>query len=156
MSMRSFAFALATLMLLPAGAAFGADQFATPDQAKALFDRAITALKTNQAAALKQFNDEKDKQFRDRDLYVFCFNVADGKFTAFQNNMMNGVDIRELKLPPNDPIGKRAYDAVHDAPEGDVVSVEYNFFRPGTKTQATKQTMEARIGNQACGVTFFK
>jgi cytochrome c len=144
------------LALLSGGASFAADQFATPDQARALFDRAIAALKTNQAAALKQFNDEKDKQFRDRDLYIFCFNVDDGRFTAFQNNMMKGVDIRELKLPPDDPIGKRAYDAVHDAPEGNVVSVEYSFFRPGTKTQATKQTLETRIGNQACGVTFFK
>jgi cytochrome c len=156
MSMRSIAFAFATLSLLSGGASFAADQFASPDQAKALFDRAIAAMKTNEAAALKQFNDEKDKQFRDRDLYVFCFNVKDGKFTAFQNNMMNGVDIRELKLPPDDPIGKRAYDAVHDAPEGNVVTVEYSFFRPGTKTQATKQTLEARIGGQACGVTFFK
>jgi hypothetical protein len=144
------------LALLSGGASFAADQFATPDQARALFDRAIAALKTNQAAALKQFNDEKDKQFRDRDLYIFCFNVDDGRFTAFQNNMMKGVDIRELKLPPDDPIGKRAYDAVHDAPEGNIVSVEYSFFRPGTKTQATKQTLETRIGNQACGVTFFK
>jgi cytochrome c len=156
MSMRSFALALATLVLLSAGGSFAAEPFATPDQAKALFDRAIAALKANQAAALKQFNDEKDKQFRDRDLYVFCFNVTDGKFSAFQSNMMVGVDVRELKLPPDDPIGKRAYDAVHDAPEGNIVTIEYDFPKPGTKTKATKQTLEARVGNQACGVTFFK
>lgn len=156
MSRRSFASAFAVLALLWSGAGFGAEQLATADDAKAMLDHAIAALKADEAGALKQFNDEKNKQFRDRDLYVYCFSVADGKFTAFQNNMMLGVDVRELKLPPDDPIGKRAYDAVHDAPEGKVVTIEYNFPKPGTKTQAVKQTLEARIGDQACGITYFK
>ena len=156
MSRRSFASAFAALALLWSGASFGAEPFATADDAKAMLDRAMAALKVNEAAALKQFNDEKNKQFRDRDLYVYCFNIADGKFTAFQNDMMIGVDIRELKLPPDDPIGKRAYDAVHDAPEGNVVTIEYSFPKPGTKAAAIKQTLEARVGNQACGVTYFK
>jgi hypothetical protein len=156
MSRRLFAFAFVASALLWNGASFGAEQFATGDEARAMFDRAIAALKSDEAAALKQFNDEKNKEFRDRDLYVYCFNTADGKFTAFQNNMMIGVDIRELKLPPDDPIGKRAYDAVHDAPEGNVVTIEYNFPKPGTKTPGVKQTLEARVGNQACGITYFK
>ncbi len=157
MSRRPFAAAPAVLAaLLWASAAFGAEQLASADDAKAMFDRAIAALKADEASALKQFNDEKNKQFRDRDLYVYCFNVDDGKFTAFQSAMMIGVDVRELKLPPDDPIGKRAYDAVHDAPEGNIVTIEYNFPKPCTKTQATKQTLEARIGNQACGITYFK
>lgn len=156
MSKRLFVAAFAALALLWSGASFSAEPFGSADDAKAMLDRAATALKVNEAAALKQFNDDKNKQFRDRDLYVYCFNVASGKFTAFQNDMMIGVDIRELKLPPDDPIGKRAYDAVHDAPEGNVVSIEYNFPKPGTKTQAAKQTLETRVGNQACGVTYFK
>jgi hypothetical protein len=156
MSRRSFASAFAALALLWSGASFGAEPFATAGDAKAMLDRAMAALKANEAAALKQFNDEKNKQFRDRDLYVYCFNIADGKFTAFQNDMMIGVDIRELKLPPDDPIGKRAYDAVHDAPEGNVVAIEYSFPKPETKAAAIKQTLEARVGNQACGVTYFK
>ena len=156
MSRRSFASAFAALALLWSGASFGAEPFATAGDAKEMLDRAMAALKANEAAALKQFNDEKNKQFRDRDLYVYCFNIADGKFTAFQSDMMIGVDIRELKLPPDDPIGKRAYDAVHDAPEGNVVTIEYSFPKPGTKAAAIKQTLEARVGNQACGVTYFK
>jgi cytochrome c len=155
MSRSLFAFAFAVSVLL-SGASFGAEPFATGDEARAMLDRAIAALKSNEAAALKLFNDEKNKQFRDRDLYVYCFNTADGKFTAFQSDMMIGTDIRDLKLPPDDPIGKRAYDAVHDAPEGNVVSFEYQFPKPGTKTQATKETLEARVGKQACGVTYFK
>lgn len=144
------------LVIALSGYAFAAEQFASPEEGKAMLDRAIAALKSNEAAALKQFNDEKNKQFRDRDLYVYCFDVSNGNFSAFQSNVMLGTDIRDLKLPPDDPIGKRAFDAVHDAPEGEVVSMEYNFPKPGTKAPATKQSLEARVGKQACGVTFFK
>ncbi len=41
-----------------------------------MLERAIAALKANEAAALKAFNDEKNKDFRDRDLYVYCFSFA--------------------------------------------------------------------------------
>jgi len=33
--------------------------------------------------ALSKFNDQDNKQFHDRDLYVFCFNMSDGKVTSY-------------------------------------------------------------------------
>jgi hypothetical protein len=120
-----------------------------------MLDRAVIALKADEAAALKAFNDEKDKNFRDRDLFVFCFSLPDGNFTAYQSSLMLGADVRELKLE-KDPIGQRAYDVVAGAAEGDVVSIDYSFPKPGTKQPATKQSLETRIGNQACGVSYFK
>lgn len=120
-----------------------------------MLDRAIAALKADEAAALKEFNDENNKQFREHDLYVFCFNVADGNFTAYQSAMLLGTDIRELKLA-DDPIGQRAYDAVAHAPEGSVVTIEYNLPKPGTKKPAVKESIETRAGNQACGVSYYK
>jgi len=50
-----------------------------------MLERAIAALKANEAAALKAFNDEKNKDFRDRDLYVYCFSLPDGNITAYQS-----------------------------------------------------------------------
>jgi hypothetical protein len=147
--------ALVALALLSSGAALGAEQFATAEEARAMLDRAVIALKANEAAALKAFNDEKNKDFRDRDLYVFCFSLPDGNFTAYQTPLMLGTDVRELKLE-KDPIGQRAYDVVGGAAEGDVVSIDYSFPKPGTKLPATKQSLETRIGNQACGVSYFK
>jgi hypothetical protein len=138
------------------GAAFAAEQFASPAEGRAMLERAVAALKSNKAAALKQFNDEKNKQFRDRDLYVFCFNVSDGIFTAYQSPILLGTDIRELKLPPDDPIGQRAYDAVAKAPEESFVTIEYSFPKPGTKKSLPKESLETRVGNQACGVSYFK
>ena len=137
------------------GPALGADRFASPDDGKAMLERAVTALKADPTAAIKQFNDDKNKQYRDRDLFIFCFGLPDGNFTSFQSPVMLGTDVRELKYQ-DEPIGQHAYDAVANAPEGDFVTIEYNFPKPGTKTPATKQSLETRIGKQACGVTYFK
>jgi hypothetical protein len=156
MSKRVFAAACATAALLWAGASFSVESIATPDEARAMFDRAIAALKADEGAALKAFNDEKNKQFRDRDLYVFCFSLPDGNFTAYESPFLLGTGVRELKLPPNDPIGQRAYDVVANAPEGETVSIDFEFPKPGTKKSVPKESLEARVGKQACGVSYFK
>jgi hypothetical protein len=46
-----------------------------------MMERAIEALKANEGAALKAFNDGKNKDFRDSDLYVYCFSFPDGNTT---------------------------------------------------------------------------
>jgi hypothetical protein len=124
--------------LLGSVAALAAEQFAMADDPRAMLDRAIAALKANEVAALKAFNDEKDKNFHDRDLYIFCFSLPDGNFTAYQSPVMLGTNVRELKL------------------DKDVVFIEFTFPKPGSKLPATKQSLETRIGNQACGVSYFK
>jgi hypothetical protein len=121
-----------------------------------MLDRAIAALKGDEAAALKAFNDEKNKDFRDRDLYVYCFSVPDGSITAYQSPVMIGTNVKELKVPPNNPVGQRAYDGVANAAEGEIVSFTYDFPKPGTKAPVPKETLEARVGKQACGVSYFK
>ena len=156
MSRRSLASALAALVVLWSGALPSAEPFGTAEDAKAMLERAVEALKAHQAAALKAFNDEKNKQFHDRDLYVFCFSLPDGNFTAYESPVLLGTNIRELTLPPNDAIGQRAYDAVANAPEGTIVTMDYELPKPGTKKPAPKQSFEMRVGNQACGVSYFK
>jgi len=155
MTRRLFASALAALALLWGGVSLGAEPFGTPEEAKAMLDRAVAALKANEVVALKDFNDEKNKQFRDRDLFVFCFSLPDGNFTAYQSPLLLGTNVRELKLE-NDPIGQRAYDAVAKAPEENAVTMEYSLPKPGTKKPAPKETLDTRVGNQACGVSYFK
>ena len=50
-----------------------AQQLGTAEEAKAMLRRAVLALKSNEAIALSEFNDPDNKQFRDRDLYIFCY-----------------------------------------------------------------------------------
>ena len=73
------------------GAGFAiAQQSGTATEAKAMFDRAITALKADETAALAAFNDKSNKDYHDRDLYVFCYNMTSGSFTSHVNDAMMG------------------------------------------------------------------
>ncbi len=56
-----------------------AQNFGTADEARAMLDRAVAALKSDDVKALQEFNDPDNKQFHNRDLYVSCFGISDGK-----------------------------------------------------------------------------
>jgi cytochrome c len=153
MPSKSFMPAFAVLVLVSAVNLATAEQFGTAEEAKAMLDRAVTALKSDEAKALRAFSDPNNKQFHDRDLYVSCFNMSDGKFTAFPGPGMVGIDVRTFKLG-DDPIGQRAFDAIQGTPEGSVATMDYNF--PKSGKPALKQSLETRIGNQGCGVAYYK
>ena len=88
----------ATLSLILTATLAGAEQFGTAEQARAMLDRAITALKSDEVTALRAFSDPNNKQFHDRDLYVSCFDTSNGKFTAFPGAGMIGIDVRTFKV----------------------------------------------------------
>jgi hypothetical protein len=145
----------ALVVLLWNVASAGAQQLGTAEQAKAMLDRAVSALKSNESTALSEFNDPNNKQFHERDLYVFCYNLSDGKITAYESPALLNIDLRTLAIK-DDPIGQRAFEAVQNSAEGSVITIDYNFPKPGTTEPVPKQTLETRIGNQGCGVTYYK
>jgi len=147
--------ALVALALLWSGGLIVAQQTGSAAEAKAMFDRAISALKANEAAALSAFNDKNNKEYRDRDLYVFCYSMSDGKFTAHPNPALMGTDVRDLKIK-DDPLGQRAFYGVKNSPEGSVSTFDYLFPKPGSTEPVPKQSFETRIGNQGCGVGYYK
>jgi hypothetical protein len=153
--MRNILFApvFATLSLILAANLASAEQFGTAGEARAMLDRAVAALKSDEAAALRAFSDANNKQFHDRDLFVSCFNTSDGKFTSFPGPGMIGIDVRTFKLG-DDPLGQRAFDAIRSTPDGAVATMDYNF--PKSGKPALKQSLETRIGNQGCGVAYYK
>jgi len=155
MSRRLLILALAVLASFVRVSSIAAQQLGTPDEAKAMLNRAIAALKSDEPGALSKFNDPSDQQFHDRDLYIFCFDVADGKITADSSNGLRGIDIRTLKLK-DDPMGQRAYDLVQSAPQQSIRTMDYSFPKPGTTEPAPKQFLETRVGDQGCGVAHFQ
>jgi len=155
MNRRILALTLSTLALL-SGAIFAVAQTSgSAAEAKAMFDRAITALKANEATALAAFNDKSNKDYHDRDLYVFCYHMSDGIFTAHVNDKLMGTDVRNLKVG-DDPLGQRIFDIVKSAPEGTVSTVDYKFPKPGASEALAKQSYVTRIGNEGCGVGYYK
>jgi hypothetical protein len=156
MSRTLFASALAALAFLWGVGFANAQQSGTAAEASAMLDRAVAALKTEfKSTALSEFNDKNNKQYHDRDLYVFCFNMPDGKLTAAADPTMIGTDGRTLKFK-DDPFGQRVYDAMKGTPEGTVVTVDYSFPKPGTSEYVPKQSFVTRVGDQGCGVGYYK
>ncbi|MGO8952437.1 MAG: cache domain-containing protein [Rhodomicrobium sp.] len=147
--------ALSFAVLAPgAGGAF-AQQFGTAAEAKAMEERAIAELKANETAALAKFS-EPSGEFRDRDLYVFCFNTPTGIFDAHPNPAIKGTDVRTLKEKDGTPLGQKLFDAAKAAKEGTVATVDYNFPKPNTTNPVPKESFVAKIGNEACGVGYYK
>jgi hypothetical protein len=156
MSRTLFASALAALAFLWGAGFASAQQSGTAAEAKAMLDRAVAVLKTEfKATALSEFNDKNNKLFNDRDLYVFCVNMSDGKITASVNQAMIGTDARALKFK-DDPFGQRIYDTLKGSPEGSVATVDYNFPKPGTTESVSKESFVTRVGDQGCGVGYYK
>jgi Single Cache domain 2 len=155
MHRRTLTLALATFALLSGTAIVIAQQSGSAAEAKAMFDRAVSALKANETAALAAFNDKNNKEYHDRDLYVFCYNMTDGAFTSHVNPAMMGKDVRTLKVG-DDPLGQRIFDTIKNAPEGSVSTVDYKFPKPGTTEPVPKQSYVTRISNDGCGVGYYK
>ena len=95
----------------------------------------------------------------DRDLYVFCGNVSDGKTVAVGNpnaKQTLGVDGRTLKDATGKPFGAELYAAMQK-PEGEITEVSYMFPRPGAdKTPVPKVSLVTKIGDIGCGVGYYK
>jgi cytochrome c len=155
MSRYLFASAFAASVLFYCTGLATAQQSGTAAEAKAMFDRAVAAVKADRATAMREFNDKKNKQFHDRDLYVFCYNMSDGKLTADADQAVMGIDVRTLKFK-DDPFGQRQYDAIKAAPEGSVTIDDYDFPKPGTSESVPKESYMTRVGDQGCGVGYYK
>ena len=67
--------ALGAMAVMFSSAAFAQG---TATEANAMLDKAVVALKADKAKTLDMINKEEGG-FLDRDLYVFCFNLSDGK-----------------------------------------------------------------------------
>ena len=77
----AFVVAYAAVLVLLTASSVPAAQFGTAEEAKAMLERAVAAVKEDKAKALDMFNKGEDG-FKDRDLYVFCANASDGIVTA--------------------------------------------------------------------------
>ena len=55
--------------------------YGTSEEAKAMLEKAVAAMKQDKAKALDMFS-KGEGGFKDRDLYVFCANASDGIMTA--------------------------------------------------------------------------
>jgi signal transduction histidine kinase len=127
-----------------------AAQFGTEQEAKAMLDRAVAALKANKERALEMFN-KGEGGFNDRDLYVFCANASDGILTAHPH--LRGEHLQDIKGKKGFPLGQ---EIMRTATEGKVNQVTYWWPRPGSDKPLEKHTFYTKVGDQNCGVGYYK
>ena len=121
--------AVASAALAVSTTVFAQGQFGTAAEAKAMIEKAAAELKTNEATALAKFN-KGEGGFKDRDLYVFCYDMNTAKFTAHgANQALLGTDVKALKEKDGTPLGEKVFNA---SKEGTFTTVSYNFPKPGT------------------------
>jgi signal transduction histidine kinase len=137
-------------LLLGLTAPLTAADFGSPEEARAMLDKAVAAMKTDKAGALAQFN-KGEGGFKDRDLYPFCAG-PDGMFTAHPT--LNGKSLADLKDKSGKPLGKEILSV---AEEGKVKEVAYMWPRPGAdQTPVAKVSYVTKIGDQTCAVGYYK
>ena len=84
----------------------------TEAEAKAMLTKAVAAVKTDQAKAIDMFNKDEGG-FLDRDLYVFCSSLPDGKIVALGNQnakQMIGTNVKALKELDRQDVRRRTID----------------------------------------------
>jgi signal transduction histidine kinase len=139
---------IAVLSLLIVPGAFAAD-FGTREEARAMLDRVVVAVKADPEAALAKFNAGEDG-FKDRDLYPFCVG-SDGIMSAHPTLL--GKAASEIK----DPDGKMVVEEMMKvAEEGKVAEVEYKWPRPDSTEPLPKVSYVTKIGDQVCGVGYYE
>ncbi len=137
----AFAFLLAPIA--------SAAEYGTAEEARAMFDRVVAAVQADPAGALAKFNSGAEG-FKDRDLYPFCVG-PDGVMTA--HPALAGKHMSEIK----DVDGKMVVEEmVKAAEEGKVAEVEYKWPRPGSTEPLPKVSYVTKIGDQVCGVGYYK
>jgi signal transduction histidine kinase len=134
--------------LVSAGAVLAGD-FGTEAEAKAMLERAVAALKQDQAKALEMFT-KGEGGFKDRDLYPYC-GGPDGLFTAHPK--LVGKSLKELKDKTGAPFGEEIYAKAQDAK---MIQIAYMWPRPDSTEPVQKVVWVTKVGPQICAVGYYK
>ena len=107
-------------------------------------------MKEDKAKALDMFN-KGEGGFKDRDLYVWCANASDGILTAHPTN--KGKELRDIEGKHGAPSGETI---MQNATEGTIKETTYWWPRPGEDQPFEKETFYTKVGDQICGVGYYK
>jgi hypothetical protein len=153
--MRSLMISTAAVSVLTFATTAFAQQGGTAQEARAMLDKAVAAVKADRDVALAMFN-KGEGGFRDRDLYPFCTRVSDGKGVAGPVYVPSGTDTKALKDPDGKEYGKELY-AVGQKRDGEIAEISYMAPKPGTTAPAfAKVSFATKVGDLICGVGYYK
>ena len=125
-------------------------QSGTAEEARAMLEKAVVAVKADKTKAIDMFN-KGEGGFRDRDLYVFCANASDGVETAHPTH--RGEKLTDVKDVNGFAFGEQM---MRTANEGQIIEISYMWPRPSSDTPVQKVTFFTKVGDQICGVGYYK
>lgn len=140
---------LLPVILLTAAIAVVAGEYGTPEEAKAMLEKAVAALKEDKAQALEMFT-KGEGGFKDRDLYPYC-GGPDGNFTAHPK--LVGESLKDLKDKTGKAFGEEIYAK---AKEGEIAEVLYMWPRPGEEEPVQKVAYVTKVDDQVCAVGYYQ
>jgi len=144
---------MALALLLAAIMPARADDYGTPDEARAMVERALVYLKSRgRAAALAEFSNPKG-QFVDRDLYVIAYDAGSGvRLSHPYNNQLVGKSVAEAHDIDGKPYGKAILEVARHQGVG---WVDYTFTDPLTKKLSGKRLYVKRVDDVILGCGFY-
>ena len=148
---RGIASAAFVAVLLLAGGPAVAQGKASADDARAMLQRAVAAVKANEAEALASFS-RGGSGFKDRDLYVFCART-DGRVDAHIDPVQIGRNIKDLYDVDGVAFGQ---EMLAIAADGQIQAVSYMWPEPGSHVPTAKVSFVTRVADQMCGVGYYK
>ena len=125
---------------------------ASPEQARALLDRASKALEQDKDGTLRAINDLKGGFLQD-DLYVFVVNVNTKRYVAHGTNLrLVNTDFSKVRDPEGKPVGIPMLDLVKQQPEGEY---EYRWRNPVTSKIEHKHAYVRKVGDCLVAVGYY-
>jgi hypothetical protein len=141
----------AVAFAFPTGLSAQKAEYGTAEEAKAMLDKVVAAMKAGMATTLAQIS-KGEGGFKDRDLYPACIG-PDGKIAAHPDPARIGLAEKDVK----DSTGKLYGQEILKAAEGKILEVSYMFPRPGTdKTPKQKISLVTKTGDYICFVGYYK
>ena len=125
---------------------------ATPEQAKALRDKAVRELEKNEAGALKAINALQGGFLQD-DLYVFVVDLDTGRYVAHGTNLrLINTDFAKVKDPDGKPVGEPILQLMKEQDQGEY---EYRWKNPVTGKVENKHAYLRKSGHFLVAVGYY-
>jgi len=147
-------FLIALACALTPGAGMASSDRGTADEAKAMVEKAAALLKdAGSEKAFAAFNDPANKDFHDRDLYIFVRSMDGNTVAHGANKGMIGHTNLDLKDADGKPYNKEMIDLANGKGS---CWVEYRWVNPVSHKIEPKSSFIEKVGDYVVGAGFYK
>jgi len=126
---------------------------ASPENARDLLDKAVSAVASEPEQTFKAINSE-NLAFLQDDLYVFVVDMRSSRYVAHgYNQRLVGIDFSRVKDSQGKPVGEPILAAAQNSSEGEY---DYLWENPLSRKVERKHTYFRRVGNYLVSVGYYE